>query len=119
MNPAKINKAFFEIALNMIPILLMILFIHFVQNDYTLAIIFIIIIALALLIKYNSGEYIFFIFGFFVITFFEWVFVSMGAEIFLRRSLFSTMPIWLPILWAYAFIAVKRGIESLNRALEL
>jgi len=91
----------------------MVLLISFIHNDYYLSLAYIGIIIVALFIKYESKEYLFFIFGLVVITFFEWVFVSMGAEIFSRNSLFGVMPIWLPLLWAYSFIAIKRAVESI------
>ena len=106
-----------KILLNALPLLLMILFIPFIQSDYTLLLIYILIISILLFIKYEPKEYIYFVFGFVVITFFEWVFVSTGAEIFQRKSLFGIMPIWLPILWAYSFIAIKRSIIAINEYL--
>ena len=44
----------------------------------------------------------------------EYFFVSTGAETFLRKSLFGIMPLWLPFIWAYAFVAMKRAINILN-----
>lgn len=107
------KKAIFNILANIIPSLFMVLLISFIQNDYYLTLVYIGIIAIALFIKYEAKEYLFFLFGLVIITFFEWVFVSTGAEIFLRRSLFGVMPIWLPLLWAYSFIAIKRAVESI------
>jgi len=95
----------------------MIILIPFVKNDYLLAAVYVLITVVFFLVKYESKEYIYFLFGFVVITFFEWVFVSTGAEIFQRRSLFGIMPIWLPIIWAYSFVAIKRSIVIINESL--
>lgn len=108
---------FVKILLNAFPVLLMIILIPFVKNDYLLAAVYVLITVVFFLVKYESKEYIYFLFGFVVITFFEWVFVSTGAEIFQRRSLFGIMPIWLPIIWAYSFVAIKRSIVIINESL--
>lgn len=103
-----------KILLNALPILLMIGLIPLIVNDYSLVSVYIAIISALLLIKYEPGEYIYFLFGLMIITFFEWFFVRTGAEIFQRRSLLGIMPIWLPFLWAYSFIAIKRSILAIN-----
>jgi hypothetical protein len=46
--------------------------------------------------------------------FFEYLFISTGVETFNRNSLFGIMPLWLPLLWAYAFVAIKRSVILLN-----
>lgn len=53
------------------------------------------------------------VFGFVVITFFEYIFVSTGVETFVRNSLFGIIPLWLPFLWAYGFVAIKRSVTLL------
>jgi hypothetical protein len=111
------KKPTIKILLNALPLLLMILLIPYVQNDYLLLIAYILIISILLLIRYEPEEYIYFIFGLTAITFFEWVFVSTGAEIFLRKSFLGIMPIWLPFLWAYSFIVIKRCIMEINNHL--
>lgn len=111
------KKVIFNILLNALPLLVMIFLISFIQNDYALFAFYGLIILILLIIKYESGEYIYFLFGFTVITFFEWVFVSTGAEIFQRRSLFGIMPLWLPLLWAYSFIVIKRSVIAINEHL--
>ncbi len=44
----------------------------------------------------------------------EYFFISTGVETFIRNSLFGVMPLWLPILWGYGFIAIRRGVEALT-----
>jgi len=105
----------FKIAIEAIPILLMILLIPLVDNDYYLTLAFIVIIAVAFFANYVKKEYIIFIFGFFIMILFEYLFIGSGVETFVRKSLFGVMPIWLPFLWAYGFIAIKRSVRILER----
>ena len=44
----------------------------------------------------------------------EMIFISTGVEIFVRNTLFGLMPLWLPFLWGYGFVAIKRGIKILE-----
>ena len=106
----KVGKIF----LNAIPILIMIGLIPLVKNDYLLTVFYIGIIVLSLIvIKSRKNDLVAFIFGFVVITFFEYIFISTGVETFTRNSLFGVMPLWLPFLWAYGFVAIKRSIKVL------
>lgn len=107
-------KKILAILLNAIPILLMILLIIFVKNDYILTGIYILIIIVSFAVKYEKKEYLFFIFGFIIMIISEYLFVSTGVETFVRNSLFGLMPLWLPFLWAYAFVAIKRTIKILD-----
>jgi hypothetical protein len=45
----------------------------------------------------------------------ESIFISTGVEKFERNSLFGLMPIWLPFLWAYGFIAIKRAVHIIEK----
>jgi hypothetical protein len=102
------------IFLNAVPILLMIGLIPLVANDYLLALLDVIIIIGALAIKQEKYELLIFAFGFLVMILFEYLFVSTGVEVFGRHTLFGLMPIWLPLLWGYGFIGIKRGIEIIK-----
>ena len=44
----------------------------------------------------------------------EYLFISTGVETFNRNSLFGLMPLWLPFLWGYAFVVMKRVIVVLD-----
>lgn len=103
------------ILLNTIPILLMIGLIPLVKNDYFLALACVAVIAVSFAIHREKQEYIFFIFGFVAMTLFEMFFIAAGSEKFLRTSLLGLMPIWLPLMWGYAFVAMKRGIKILEK----
>ena len=106
----KISKIF----VNAIPVLVMIGLIPLVQNDYLLTVIYIGIIAVALLLKRERNDLLFLVFGFFIMIISEYLFISTGVETFIRNSLFGLMPLWLPFLWAYGFVAIKRSVGILN-----
>src|SRR3989344_3825594 len=103
-----------KIIYNIIPILLMIMLIPIIKNDFLLATLYVIIITISFLIKYEEDDNFFFVFGFIAMTIAEFIFVSTNVEIFYRNSLFGIMPFWLPFLWAYSFVAMKRGINTLK-----
>lgn len=86
-----------------------------ISNDYILTGIYTLIIVIALLIKKNNNDLLVLVFGFFIMIIFEYLFVSTGVETFQRNSLFGLMPLWLPLLWAYGFVAIKRSIEVLSQ----
>ena len=86
-----------------------------IEDDYLLAILFIIVIALAFKIKKEPKELTILVTGFLFMIFFEAIFISTGVEVFYRNSLLGIMPIWLPILWAYGFVAISRAVKILNR----
>lgn len=104
-----------KIILNAIPIIIMIMLIPVISNDYWLAATYIIVIIAAFLVKREKNDFLILIFGFFIMTVSEYIFISTGVEKFMRNSLFGLMPVWLPVLWAYAFVAIKRSIEILNK----
>ena len=92
-----------------LPILFMIAFIPWVRNDWILAGMYLVVIGISSL-RYYRRDFIFFAFGFLVLLISEYLFISTGVETFERRSLFGVMPVWLPLLWAYVFVAIKRSV---------
>ncbi len=110
------KKALF-IFLEAIPVLIMIGLIPIVKNDYILALIYLFITVAWIFrakVEDRSREVIVFFFGLIALTISESIFVSTGVEAFQRRTLFGIMPIWLPVLWGYGFVAIKRGLKILN-----
>jgi len=93
----------------------MIILIPVFQNDYVLTGIYALIIAVSLVVKYDEKDYLFFIFGLIIMIFAEYFFISTGVEKFARNSLLGVMPLWLPILWAYAFVAMRRAVIILDK----
>jgi hypothetical protein len=107
-------KKVLKIVANVVPIAIMISLIPFVQNDFVLMAIYVGIMVIAFMIRYEDNDHLFFIFGFFIMFICEYVFISTGVEIFIRKSLFEVMPFWLPFLWAYSFVAIKRTVFILK-----
>jgi hypothetical protein len=108
-------KKLWIITLYALPIIVMIGLIPLIQNDYILATIYLGFIIALLFVKKEKNDVLALIFGFVGITLSEYFFVSTGVETFLRVSLFNLMPIWLPFLWAYAFVTIKRSLRILDR----
>lgn len=92
------------------PVLLMIWLIPLVPNDYLLTLMYIALIDLFLRIKKEQKDALMLVLGFCLMTVAETIFVLTGVETFTRNSLFGLMPLWLPFLWAYSFVAMKREI---------
>ena len=102
-----------QILINTIPIIIMIGLIPLVANDYLLTAIYAAIIIAALAVKRNRNDILVLIFGFFIMIVAEYFFVMTGVETFRRNTLFGLMPLWLPFLWAYGYVAIKRAVEIL------
>lgn len=103
-----------SIVLNVLPVIIMILLIPVVLNDYWLTVVYIGIILVSLLMKRQKNDLLLFGLGFIFMFFSEWLFISTGVETFVRDSLFGLMPLWLPFLWGYGFIVIKRVTEILK-----
>jgi len=103
-----------NILINAVPVLIMIILIPLVKNDYFLTFAYIIIIFISLKIKYHKRELFIFILGFIIMLISEYFFINTGVETFIRNSLFGIMPLWLPFLWGYGFIAIKRSVHVLE-----
>jgi len=92
----------------------MIVLIPFITNDYLLTAAYILIIIISLIIKKYKNELLIFCFAFFIMIASEYVFISTGVESFQRHSLLGLMPLWLPFLWGYGFIVIKRVTQILD-----
>ena len=103
----------YQILLNAIPVLVMIGLIPFVSNDYILTLLYIIVIIVAFVLKRAQSDFLIFVFGFVVMIVSEYLFIGTGVETFNRNTLFGLMPLWLPFLWGYGFVAIKRSVEIL------
>ncbi len=110
-----LNNKVIKIIINSLPVILMIILIKFVDNDYLLALICVLVIIGSLIIKYERNDWIYFILGLILMTAFELFFVWAGSETFNRVSLFGILPIWLPIIWGYGFMAIKRMVMILEK----
>jgi len=103
-----------EIVLATVPILLMLALIPVIGDDYLLTAVYIGIIVAALLVKTAPYDLLALFLGLLIMTAGETLFIATGVETFNRTSLFGIMPLWLPVLWAYGFVAIKRTIEVIK-----
>jgi hypothetical protein len=94
-----------------LPIFAMVGLIPFVTSDYIITLLYIGISGVSLLIVQKKYDYLVFGIGLVAMTLFESFFIMTGVETFVRNSLFGIMPLWLPFLWAYGFIVMKRSIS--------
>jgi hypothetical protein len=108
------NK-FKSVVIYCIPIVVMIGLIPFVLNDYLLTAVYILFTIALFFVKREKNDLLAFLFGLVGITLSEALFVSTGVETFLRHSFFGLMPLWLPFLWAYAFVTIKRSLRILDK----
>ena len=98
------------------PIFFMIALIPYVRSDVVLTFIYIAIIGVSSL-RYSRHDFMYLFVGCIVLFISEYFFISTGVEMFERKSLLGVMPLWLPLLWAYVFVAIKRGIVVIEKYL--
>lgn len=103
------HQHFKHISLYMASVAGMILFVPFIKNDYVLTVIYLVFIIAALIGKRDKADYILIAVGFFGLMLGEYLFIRMGVETFNRNTLFGVMPFWLPFLWAFIFLSMKRA----------
>lgn len=97
----------------LVPVVLMIGLIPYVPNDQLLALLYLLIIGIALAYRREKHDWLALGIGLVAMTISEYFFISTGVETFTRQSLFGVMPLWLPLLWGYGFVAIKRIIALL------
>jgi hypothetical protein len=103
-----------RIFLDSTPVFAMIALIPFVPNDYILVAIYAAIIAFEFSLRKGKDDLLIFVIGFFVMLVSESAFVATGVETFTRNTLLGVMPLWLPVLWGYAFVAIARGLRIID-----
>lgn len=104
-----------KIILELIPIIVLITVIPIAKNDFYILVSYIILIAVFLRLKYEKNEYKILIGGIVFMALFEYLFILTGVETFKNKTLFNIMPIWLPLLWGYGMIAMRRIANELIR----
>ena len=92
----------------------MLILIRIMENDYLLTLIYILIIILSFIFKYETKDLLFLFIGLIVMTIGKYFFIKTNVETFNRNTLFNIMPLWLPFLWAYVFVTIKRSINILK-----
>ena len=104
----KIIPALFK---SFLPIIFMIVLIPFIVNDYLLLGTYLAITFIYLYFYKIKNDFLVYIIGLVAMTGFETIFILTGVENFNRNSLFGIMPIWLPFLWAFAFVIMRRSLK--------
>jgi len=82
-----LKKKILDIILLIIPVLLMVILIPIILNDYSLAGIYLLIIGMFFILGYKKKDWQFFLFGLIAMTISESFFISTGVESFARNSL--------------------------------
>lgn len=108
------SKKYSGVILGVTTIVVMIALIPFVRDDIALAGIYTLLVVFSFLINYQHGDIFIFVACAVLLFISEYFFISTGVETFVRRSLLGVMPLWLPILWGYAFVAIRRFIVALE-----
>ena len=105
----------FRVAMSMLPVFVMIALIPLIRNDVALTGVYLLFILVTLAMRLDKRDVVFLATGLVVPTIGELLFVATGAEIFTRDSLIFGIPIWLPLLWGYVFIMMRRGVSAIDR----
>lgn len=80
----------------------------FVKNDYVTTVIHLGIIMAFVTIKKERADLPILAIGFSGTLIGEYLFISTGIERFNRTTLLGIMPLWLPFLWSFIFLSIKR-----------
>jgi len=108
-------KYYIQIIFYAAVIVIMVALVPIIKNDYALTGIYSVFILSAVVFKKERSDFMFLTIGFFGLMLGEYFFVSTGVETFNRNSLFGIMPLWLPFLWAFIFLSMKRVFWLLVR----
>ncbi len=101
-------KYLYQIILYLLAIFVMIALVPFIVNDYVLTAVYLLFIVAALLLKKERVDYTSLALGLVSTTLGEYFFISTGVEQFSRTTLFGVIPLWLPFLWSFIFLSIKR-----------
>lgn len=80
----------------------------FIKNDYIVAVIYLGVILISVTVKKERADLLILAVGFLGTLIGEYLFISTGIETFNRVSFLGILPLWLPFLWSYIFLATKR-----------
>ncbi|MBI4158554.1 MAG: DUF2878 family protein [Candidatus Yanofskybacteria bacterium] len=97
-----------QILLYLAVIVIMIGLPTFIKNDYFLTVIYLGVIIASVTIKKERADMLVLAVGFLGTSIGEYLFISTGIETFNRTSFLGVMPLWLPFLWGYIFLSIKR-----------
>jgi len=110
------NNIFIKIIKELIPLFLALVVFIFIKNEWLIALGVLVLLLITFKIRYYKNEYKIFIFGIII----GFIFEVSGDYIYKLQywesaSLFG-VPVWLPLLWGYGFIFIRRiGNILLNK----
>ena len=110
--PLEITK---KIILELVPIALIMIFVFlFYLNNLILTLLILAVIIVSLLVNFQKHEVWIMIIGTPIIMIIEYLLVRSGAESFSNPVVFG-LPIWLPFIWAYGLVVMKRIAMFLSK----
>lgn len=96
-----------------VPLLIMLALIPLVADDALLFGVYLGVIVVSITMRRRRYDVLAFVLGAIIMTFAELLFLTTGVETFMRDSFLGVMPLWLPLLWGYGFVAIKRVLATL------
>jgi hypothetical protein len=105
----------YRIATSALPIIGVIALVPLIRDDLLLTGIYIVCIIVALALRQDKKDLVFLAVGFVGSTIGELLFIATGVEIFTREVLIWGMPVWLPFMWGYIFIMMRRAALALEK----
>lgn len=111
--PAHSGK-YMSTILEAIPVLLMILLIPLMASELNMTGLYLAIILVSLLIKYERGDLMLLLSGLIISTLFFEILIFFKIIQFTTASLIN-LPIWFPLIWAHGFILIKRCTKILEQ----
>jgi hypothetical protein len=105
----------YRIATSALPIIAVIALVPLVRDDLLLTGIYIVCIIVALALRQDKKDLVFLSVGFVGSAIGELLFIATGVEIFTRDVLIWGMPVWLPFMWGYIFIMMRRAALALEK----
>lgn len=80
----------------------------FWRNNFLLFVIYIFLILLLIYIHKDKSELVIFIYGVVIGTIIEVIGTQISGYQSFAKPDFGGIPVWLPVVWGYGFIAMKR-----------
>ena len=102
------NKFRDSLFFQLIPLFLVQFIFFFTQDEITVILVMLLMLGLSFLIKYEKNEWILFIFGVILGLHFE-----IGGDLIYsvqnwENAHFLSIPLWVPVIWGYGFIFIRR-----------
>lgn len=104
-----------RIGLYALSVLVLIAAVPLVTNDILLLSLYFIAAAILIVLTHERNDYAAYFIGLIGISVAEFFFIQTGVETFSRAGLLGMMPVWLPFLWAYSFVVIKRSLKILDK----